>query len=142
MAQRRKSGGRSKKSGSGGSRSRIRGTAPSAADITKLELMEPSEEAKAHEPSKVDAMGQDKRRQVVGHGYGPSRRSQFLFFIALGAALVILIGGGLALVAAFDTTPDEFPDKAPWTETATTPELVAQQEAIPRAPDAPCGEPG
>src|ERR687892_2546000 len=93
MAQRRKSGGRSKKSGSGGSRSRIRGTAPSAADINKLELMEPSEEAKAHKPSDVDAMGQDKRRQVVGHSYGPSRRSQIMFFVAVAAVLVVIVGG-------------------------------------------------
>ena len=56
----------------------MRGTAPSAADIDKLEKFEASEEAKAHEPSSVDAMGQDKRRQVVGHSYGPSKRYRVL----------------------------------------------------------------
>jgi hypothetical protein len=35
-----------------------------------------SEKAEAQQPSDVDAMGQDKRRQVVGHSYGPSKRSQ------------------------------------------------------------------
>src|SRR5438067_13428774 len=109
MASERRQGSRSGSSGSGSSRSRskksdseerrIRGTAPSAPDIRKLELMEPSDEAKAHEPSTVDAMGQDKRRQVVGHSYGPTRRSQIMFFVAVGAVLVVVVGGWLALVA-------------------------------------------
>lgn len=87
-------------------------------------------------------MGQDKRRQVIGDSYGPSRRSQIMFFVAVAAVIFLVIGGSLALVSAFDQAPDEFPDRAPWTETATTPELVAQQKATPRAPGTPCGEPG
>ena len=62
-----------------------RGTAPSAANIKDLEKFEASEEAKQHEPSTVDARGQDKRRQVVGHSYGPSARSQIMFFVAVAA---------------------------------------------------------
>src|SRR5215204_6740732 len=126
----RKSEGRSKSSGSGGSgsggsgsdegKSPMRGTAPSAADITKLEKFEPSEEAKAHEPSTVDAMGQDKRRQVVGHSYGPSGRSQALFFIAVAVTLVVVVGGWLFAVSVFDQPPDDFPDKAPWSQQAAT----------------------
>jgi hypothetical protein len=155
MAEQRRKGGRSKstRSRSSGSKrsgkgqsaedpSRIRGTAPSAADISKLELMEPSEEAKAHRPSDVDAMGQDKRRQVVGHSYGPSKRSQLIFFVLVAVIAVVIIGGWMAAVAAFDTTPDEFPDRAPWSKTAGTPELAAQQQAPPKPVDTPCGEPG
>ncbi len=104
--------------------------------------MDPSEEAKAHQPSDVDAMGQDKRRQVVGHSYGPSRRSQVLFFVLVAVIGVAIIGGWMAAVAALDQTPDEFPDKAPWTKTASTPELRAQQQATPKPVDTPCGEPG
>jgi hypothetical protein len=155
MAERRKSDGRSKKSDSGGSepnrsderesaedRSPTRGTAPSAADITKLEKFEASDEAKAHEPSAVDAMGEDKRRQVVGHSYGPSKRSQVLFFVLVAVVAVVIIGGWMAAVAAFDTTPEEFPDRAPWTKTASTPDLQSQQQAAPKPVDTPCGEPG
>jgi hypothetical protein len=143
MAQRRRTGGGSKKSDSGGTRSRAtRGTAPSAADIDKLEKFEASEEAKAHKPSDVDAMGQDKRRQVVGHSYGPSRRSQLLFFVIVGVIVVVIVGGGMAAVAAFDTIPDELPDEAPWSKQAATPELQAQQQAAPKPVDTPCGEPG
>lgn len=149
MAERRRAGDRSSSSGSEGSRGEasdskkpVRGTAPSAADISKLELMEPSEEAKRHQPSTVDAMGQDKRREVVGHSYGPSKRSQIMFFVAVGAVLVVIIGGWLALVAAFDKPPTDFEDTAPWSKTAATPELAAQQNAEPVSPANPCGEPG
>jgi hypothetical protein len=96
---------------------------------------EDSEEAKAPEPSDVDAMGQDKRRQVVGHSYGPSSKSQVMFFVAVGAVLVLLAGGAFAAVAAFDQPPDEYHDKAPWS--------AADAEQIPtRDPSGPCGEPG
>lgn len=143
MAERRKAGRGSSSSGAGDPDARAtRDTSPSSADLSKLERMEPSEEAKAHQPSAVDAMGQDKRRQVVGHSYGPSRRRQVMFFVAVAAAVVVLTGGGLAMVSAFDQAPDEFPDRAPWTETATAPDLVTQQKATPKPPDGPCGEPG
>jgi hypothetical protein len=150
MAEKPKTGGRksSGRSKSGSSRSKkgskesIRGTAPSAADISKLELMEPSEEAKQHQPSDVDAMGQDKRRPVVGHGYGPSRRSQLIFFVALAVVLVVVVGGWLALVSAFDKAPDHIVAKAPWSKPAGDPELTAEQQAKPVSPISPCGEPG
>jgi hypothetical protein len=80
-------------------------------------------------------MGQDKRRAVVGHSYGPSRKSQVVFFGVIGAIFIVLIGGSLLAVAAFDQAPDSYPDEAPWAE--------ADAEQIPtRDPSGPCGEPG
>jgi hypothetical protein len=129
--------------GSNGSDSRAtRGTAPSAADITKLEKFEASDEAKQHTPSDVDAMGQDKRRQVVGHSYGPSRRSQIMFFVAVAAVAVVVVGGWLVLVGLFDKPPTHFEDSAPWSTTPVTAQLAAEQSARPIAPSSPCGEPG
>jgi hypothetical protein len=87
-------------------------------------------------------MGQDKRRQVVGHSYGPSRRSQIMFFVAVAAVAVVIIGGWLTLVALFDKPPTHFTDRAPWSTTATNAQLAAQQNAKPVAPSSPCGEPG
>jgi hypothetical protein len=144
MAQRRRPGGRSKPPGSSGSgeESPTRGTAPSAADITKLEKFEPSEEAKRHTPSDVDAMGQDKRRKVVGNTYGPTRRSQIMFFVAVAAVLVVIVGGWLTLVSIFDKPPTHFSDQAPWSTTPTSAQLAAQQNAKPVSPLSPCGEPG
>jgi hypothetical protein len=170
MAERRKSGGRSSSSGSkssdGNGRSKssasspkkprdsrkegnasdadqpVRGTAPSAADIDKLEKFEPSEEAKQHEPSKVDAMGQDKRREVVGHSYGPSKRSQIMFFVAVATVLIVIVGGWTLLVSVFDKPPTHFKDSAPWSATPANAALAAEQNVKPESPANPCGEPG
>ena len=76
-----------------------RGTAPSAANIKDLEKFEASEEAKAHEPSDVDAMGQDKRREVIGQSYGPSKKRQLVFFGIVALVIAILLGGAYAAVA-------------------------------------------
>ena len=119
-----------------------KGTAPSAANIDELEKFEPSEEAKRHTPSDVDAMGQDKRRQVVGHSYGPSRKSQIMFFVAVAAVAVGIVGGWLVLVGLFDNPPTHFKDSAPWSKTAATAQLAAEQNAKPVSPGTPCGEPG
>jgi hypothetical protein len=119
-----------------------RGTAPSAANIEDLEKFEASEEAKRHEPSTEDAMGQDKRRQVVGHSYGPTRRSQIMFFVAVAAVAVVVVGGWLVLVGLFDKPPTHFKDSAPWSTTPASATLAAQQSAKPVSPVSPCGEPG
>jgi hypothetical protein len=117
MAQRRRPGGRSESPGS--KSPRLRAT-----------------------PSDVDAMGQDKRRQVVGHSYGPTRRSQIMFFVAVAAVAVVIVGGWLTLVSIFDKPPTHFQDTAPWSTTETSPQLAAEQNAPPVAPSSPCGEPG
>jgi hypothetical protein len=87
-------------------------------------------------------MGQDKRRAVVGHSYGPSRRSQIMFFVAVGAVVFVIVGGWLTLVSLFDKPPTHFKDSAPWSTTPTNAQLAAQQNAKPVAPSSPCGEPG
>jgi hypothetical protein len=139
MAQRRRAGG----SGSSDSGARAtRGTAPSAANIEELEKFEASDEAKRHVPSDVDAMGQDKRRQVVGHSYGPSRRSQIMFFVAVAAVAIVVVGGWLVLVGLFDKPPTHFKDSAPWSTTPASATLASQQNAKPVSPLSPCGEPG
>ena len=142
MAERRKPDDRSSSSGSKDEARTTKGTAPSAANIDELEKFEPSEEAKQHEPSKVDAMGRDKRREVVGHSYGPSARSQIMFFVAVAAVLVVIVGGWLTLVALFDKPPTHFKASAPWSTTASNPALAAEQNAKPLDPADPCGEPG
>jgi hypothetical protein len=117
-----------------------KGTAPSAGNIDELEKMEASEEAKRAEPSDVDAMGMDKRRQVIGNVGGPSRRSQFLFFGSVAAIAILLIGGWFLAVSILDQPKDEYPDKAPW----SSPEAPQNSSAdyTPRSPSGPCGEPG
>jgi hypothetical protein len=125
----------SKKAENGGEGEVTRGTAPSAPDIKKLEKFEPSEEAKQKEPSKEDAMGQDKRRQIVGHAYGPSKKSQILFFVTVGLVIAVLVGGYALAIAAFDQPEESYPDEAPWSKAD-----AAQYD--PGDPSDPCGEPG
>jgi hypothetical protein len=87
-------------------------------------------------------MGQDKRRQVVGHSYGPSRRSQIMFFVAVATVAVVIVGGWLVLVGLFDKPPTHFKDTAPWSTTPASATLAAEQSAKPTSPLSPCGEPG
>jgi hypothetical protein len=125
-----------KKKKASGKDAPTRGTAPSAADIKKLEKFEPSEEAKQHEPSGVDAMGQDKRRSVVGNTYGPTRRRQAVFFAIAAGVAVLLVVGAIAAINAFDQPEKNYPDEAPWAqaEGADNPPV--------HSPSGPCGEPG
>lgn len=95
-----------------------------------------SDEAKQHEQSDVDAMGQDKRRAVVGHSYGPTRRRQLMFFVMVGGVFLLLIGGSIAAIKAFDQPEDNYPDKAPWSQAA------AADNPPVHGPSSPCGEPG
>jgi hypothetical protein len=122
MAERRKSGSRSSSSSPEGGAS--------------------SERAKRRAPSDVDAMGQDKRRQVVGHSYGPSAKSKIMFFVAVAAVFCVIVGGWFLLVGLFDKPPTHFKDSAPWSTTASSAALAAQQNARPQGPASPCGEPG
>jgi hypothetical protein len=82
----------------------------------------PKDEAGAkHEVSEVDAMGLDKRREVVGKSYGPSvarQASMYGIFLAVVAALVI---GGKLLADELDQPPDEIKAEAPWTGTDEPP---------------------
>jgi hypothetical protein len=95
--------------------------------------MEPSEEAKAHEPSTTDAMGKDKRRQVVGHSYGPTRKSQIMFFVIVAALVAVIIGGYSLAVANFDQPPDSYPDETPWTNNEVPAQSVDRLGGAPPA---------
>jgi hypothetical protein len=92
-------------------------------------------DARTHQVSDVDAMGKDKRRQVVGHSYGPSRKSQITFFAIVAAVVVVAIGGYALAIAAFDQPKDDYADAAPWAESDA-------EQRTTRSPSAPCGEPG
>jgi hypothetical protein len=93
-----------------------RGTAPSGGNIDELKKIEASDKAKAVDPSSVDAMGKDKRREVIGHSYGPSTRSQLLVLGAVVGTFVLLGVGGKLLAAHSDKRPATNPDKAPWSK--------------------------
>jgi hypothetical protein len=67
--------------------------------------------------SETDAMGQDKRRTIIGQGYGPSRGRQFLYYgIAVAVVVALFIGAKIA-VSELDKAPAHDTDQAPWTGT-------------------------
>ncbi len=69
-----------------------------------------------HQPSDVDAMGKDKRRQVVGQTYGPTLARQLTLYGIFVAVVAALFLGGLALVHALDKPPEHIPNSAPWSK--------------------------
>jgi hypothetical protein len=95
----------------------ISGTsAPSIGPHTTIEYEAPETRMARSEASNVDAMGKDKRRQVVGQSYGPSVARQMTvygIFLAVTAAFVI---GFLLLAKELDKAPASNPDEAPWSQ--------------------------
>jgi hypothetical protein len=67
-----------------------------------------------HRGSQNDAMGQDKRREVVGHSYAPSKARQLLYYGVAAAVIVLLYIGAKFAVDELDKAPKSNPDKAPW----------------------------
>jgi hypothetical protein len=92
-------------------------SAPSLGPNTVIER-EPVEERLArHEQSDVDAMGQDKRRMVVGKTYGPTKTRQLTLYGIFLAVVVALVIGGIVLINALDTPVGKnVPNSAPWAQ--------------------------
>jgi hypothetical protein len=91
-------------------------SAPSIGPNTVIEREPPEARLARHQQSDIDAMGKDKRRQVVGHSYGPSRRQQLTFFGIVGALVLVVWLGAKIMVSEFDQPPAQDADKAPWSQ--------------------------
>ena len=92
-------------------------TGPSLGPHTVLEKRRPAEERLAeHDQSGVDAMGKDKRRNVVGVSYGPSRARQASLYGAALAILAVIVIGGKLLADKLDEPPDQIKVEASWAQ--------------------------
>ena len=90
-------------------------SAPSLGPNTVIERESVEERLSRHEQSEVDAMGLDKRRSVVGQGYGPSKARQFAVYLGFLAVVAALVIGGIILVNSVDTSVGKhIPCSAPW----------------------------
>jgi hypothetical protein len=69
-----------------------------------------------HLGSEVDAMGQDKRRAVVGQGYGPTKGRQLVYYGIFLGFLVLLYFGGMFAISQLDKAPSHDPASAPWAQ--------------------------
>ena len=91
-------------------------TAPSVGPHTVIER-EPVEERLAkHEQSNIDAMGLDKRREVVGGQYGASFAKQATLYGGALAIIVALVVGFIILAGELDKAPKTTADEAPWSK--------------------------
>jgi hypothetical protein len=68
-----------------------------------------------HEQSELDAMGLDKRREVVGESYAPSFARQATMYGIFLAVLAVLVIGGKLLADELDKPPEQVEDQAVWT---------------------------
>jgi hypothetical protein len=91
-------------------------TAPSIGPNTVIEHTPPEERLDHDKISDVDAMGKDKRREVVGGTYGPTRARVFGTFAAFFAIVAALAVGFYFLAKELDQPPESNPDAAPWAE--------------------------
>lgn len=103
-------------SSSGGSEDISDTPAPSVGPHTTFEKRSPEERLARHEQSDKDAMGLDKRREVIGGTYGPTlARQATMYGIFIG--VVAAIGIGFYLLAKdLDQPPAKYEDKAPWSQ--------------------------
>jgi hypothetical protein len=72
--------------------------------------------------SELDAMGNDKRRQVIGGQYGATVRKRLLVY---GVAVAVIVGAvilSLTVVSSVDNKDIPLKDTAPWTADDATPE--------------------
>ena len=70
----------------------------------------------AHPPSHVDAMGRDKRRQVTGGTYGPTRTGIAVRFAIFLAIVIVLVVAAKIAVDELDKPPDTVSNEAPWAQ--------------------------
>jgi hypothetical protein len=91
--------------------------APSIGPQTEIDHTPPEERLAGKEHSTEDAMGLDKRRQVTGGTYGPTRTRVIMRFVVFFAVVAAIFVGLLFLVDQLDQPPESTADKAPWSGT-------------------------
>jgi hypothetical protein len=91
-------------------------TAPSVGPNTVIEKEPPEERLGRHEQSSTDAMGLDKRREVVGQSYGPSIARQATLYGVFLAVTAVVVVGFILLAGKLDQAPESYADEAPWAE--------------------------
>jgi hypothetical protein len=100
-------------------------TAPSIGPNTVIEREPPEERLARHEQSDVDAMGLDKRREVVGASYGPSFGKQATLYGVALAIIAAVVFGFILLAGELDKAPETAVDEAPWSDSTAPQEPPA-----------------
>lgn len=91
--------------------------------------------------SEHDAMGNEKRRQVIGRQYGATVRKRLLVYGAFVVVVVVSIIVFVTVVIGYDNRDIKLEDTAPWTQTdaaQTQPRDVDFKANGPRSCPQPC----
>jgi hypothetical protein len=89
--------------------------APSIGPNTTFDKRPASERLDGHDQSDLDAMGLEKRRQVVGGQYSASLTRQIVTYAIVVAVVIGAAFGLKALAHNLDQPPAKVADQAPWT---------------------------
>jgi hypothetical protein len=98
--------------------------APSVGPNTEINYERTDPEELAERTSDVDAMGLDKRREVIGGQYGASLGKQAALYGAAIAVIAAIAIGFILLANKFDQPPEKYADEAPWTNNNTPPAQI------------------
>lgn len=90
-------------------------TAPSIGPNTVIDHTPPEERLDHDKISDEDAMGNDKRRAVVGQRYSASPARQVVVYALFVVIVVAIVIGGKALATSLDKPDAKVKDAAPWT---------------------------
>jgi hypothetical protein len=85
--------------------------------------------------SDQDAMGNDKRRQVIGGQYGATVRKRLVIY---GLAIAVIVGAvilSLTVVSNIDNKEIPLEDTAPWTAADATPEAPRDLDYARNGPE-------
>jgi hypothetical protein len=104
--------------------------APSIGPHTVFERDDPEERLARHEQSETDAMGLDKRREVVGGQYSPSLARQLTMYGIFLAVVAAIAVGFIVLAGELDKPPKAYKDEAPWSR-ADAPNVTPQPIDFP-----------
>lgn len=80
--------------------------------------------------NRIDAMGKDKYRDVIGGQYGATLRKRVLVYGSVLAIIIVIVVVSLTVVRNYDGRDIALKDTAPWTEAGAT-------QAKPRDTDFP-----
>ena len=89
--------------------------APSIGPNTTFDKRSAEERLAGSEQSSEDAMGLDKRRQVIGGTYGPTKTRQVVSWVIFAVVVGAGAFGLKTLADDLDKPPAKVEDQAPWT---------------------------
>lgn len=91
-------------------------TAPSIGPNTVIKHEDAEERLARHEQSDTDAMGLEKRREVIGGRYSASLGRQAAMYGIVIAVTAVLAIGFIMLAGKLDEAPEQYEDQAPWSQ--------------------------